>query len=341
MEEERRYKMKMRVWMHSLAVAGMMALCAGVISGCSAGGQEVKEPAAKAEAVSAAGTILLRVNPEIAVEYDESGRVTDVRGVNEDGEKIVENYKDYIGKECREVVSDLVSEIHDAGYFVEEVEGENRKITIEIEAGSVLPEKDFLENIVTDVQTYVEEAQMNSRIVLEDEKDQSDAEGYGAKAYEVDIPSADEKDTKETPEGDDPSKETPASKDDSQAAPPESDDTGNNPGAAPGSGNGSNPGAAPGSGNGSNPGTTPGSGNGSNPGTTPGSGNGGTPGTPSGGDTGNPPADTPSQPQVRQDSPYTDYESPYTNYESPDTNYESPYTNYDSHYDSDYSDYHH
>ncbi len=298
--------MKMRKWMRSLTIAGMMTLCAGMFSGCSADSQEVKESVAETEAVSATGTILLRVNPEIAVEYDESGRVTDIRGVNEDGVKIVENYKDYIGKECREVVSDLVSEIHDAGYFVEEVEGENRKITIEIEAGSVLPEEDFLENIVTDVQTYVEEAQMNSSIILEDEESKKDAEGYDAEAYEVEIPSADDKDTKETPEENDSSKETPPSEDDSQTTPPKSDNTGGNPGTTP---------------------TTP-----------PKRDNtGNNPGTPSGGNTGNPPADTPSQPPVKQDSPYTDYESPYTDYES-------PYTDYDSHYDSpygqsDYSDY--
>ena len=204
------------------------------------------------------------------------------------------------------MVSDLVSEIHDAGYFVEEVEGENRKITIEIEAGSVLPEEDFLENIVTDVQTYVEEAQMNSSIILEDEESKKDAEGYDAEAYEVEIPSADDKDTKETPEENDSSKETPPSEDDSQTTPPKSDNTGGNPGTTP---------------------TTP-----------PKRDNtGNNPGTPSGGNTGNPPADTPSQPPVKQDSPYTDYESPYTDYES-------PYTDYDSHYDSpygqsDYSDY--
>ena len=67
-----------------------------------------------------------------------------MEGKNDDGNTIVAEYADYSGKDCRQVVSDLVAKINEAGYFVEETDGSAREITLEIEAGSVLPEENFL-----------------------------------------------------------------------------------------------------------------------------------------------------------------------------------------------------
>lgn len=180
----------------------LLLLCAGLMAGCSG---KTEEPPVQTESPVSAesteevsksgGTLILKVNPEIAVEYDESGKVTAVYGRNEDGRKIVENYQDYIGKECSEVVEELVGLINDAGYFVEEVEGESRKITIEIETGSILPEENFVDEIVAGVQTYVKDMQTVSSAAEEQTgvKETEDVkiydQEYGAEAYEVVIPS--------------------------------------------------------------------------------------------------------------------------------------------------------
>lgn len=171
--------------------AGILVLCMGLLAGCSGKQEETAVLVGNEAAVQeSGGTVVLKVNPEIAVDYDENGRVLTVTGRNEDGQKIVEGYQDYIGKECHEVVEELVGLIHEAGYFVEEVEGESRKITIEIETGSILPEENFVDEIVTGVQAYVKDMQLNSPVVTEDQDGDSDRDiyDYGDDAYEVAVP---------------------------------------------------------------------------------------------------------------------------------------------------------
>lgn len=125
-----------------LAVTASM-VAASLFSGCTS------------ETTDTSGSILLSVNPEIRISYDRDGLVTEILGVNEDGKDIVSDYDNYIGKECREVVSELVEEIHEAGYFVEEVEDGQKKIVIELEEGSEIPDDDFLDEIGEELKNTV------------------------------------------------------------------------------------------------------------------------------------------------------------------------------------------
>ncbi len=97
------------------------------------------------------GTLLLKVNPEIAITYDENGNVTKLESCNQDAQAILKDYTGFEGKDTALVVKDLVEKIGNAGYFVEEVEGERRHIVIEIEKGSVVPDEKFMDNVVTAV----------------------------------------------------------------------------------------------------------------------------------------------------------------------------------------------
>ncbi len=124
------------------------------------------------------GVLCLSVNPEIAVHYDGDGNVTKVEGRNDDGTAIVTDYTGYEGKPTREVVSELITEIGEAGYFVEEVEGARRQITIEIEAGSNLPSPTFLDEIVTDAKANVNSHQWQTPLDVLGESD------YGLTNYE-------------------------------------------------------------------------------------------------------------------------------------------------------------
>ena len=138
--------------------------CVGLLSGCAQG------PTGDA-GLPSGGTLYVRVNPDIAVSYDENGLVTAVWGRNADGSKILESYADYTGKDCSQVVRELVEAIGEAGYFVEEVEGQNRQITIEIERGSQLPDAAFLDNVVAGVQEYVAAMKLSSNIQLTGQTD--------------------------------------------------------------------------------------------------------------------------------------------------------------------------
>ncbi len=131
--------------MVSLVTALMFSIA--LITGCA----ETSAYVAEAEG----GVLLLKVNPEIAIAYDKDGKVTKVDAKNDDASKLLANYASYEGKEARAVVTELVTLIGNAGYFVEEVEGEGRQITLEIEKGSQLPSNAFLEEMVADIKDYV------------------------------------------------------------------------------------------------------------------------------------------------------------------------------------------
>lgn len=119
------------------------------------------------------GYIHLKVNPEIEIEYNQEGIVTDVAGLNDDGRQVVKDYNNYIGKDSSKVLEDLVTEIYKKGYLEEDIENEDRKIILELEPGSVIPHGDFLldlseavEEVVIDIET--ERAGDKERISLRD-----------------------------------------------------------------------------------------------------------------------------------------------------------------------------
>ena len=173
--------MKKRNLFAAFALTLTFALTA--FTGCAqeAAGPDPSAPESSvtsAAALADTGTIVLRVNPEVAVHYDEKGIVTGVEGLNDDGKSLVTDDSAYIGKECQEVVRTLVDEMNSAGYFVEEVEGQNKQITIEIEKGSVMPDDKFLDEIVTEVRSYVGEMHLASPVDLEGETD------YGMTNYQ-------------------------------------------------------------------------------------------------------------------------------------------------------------
>ena len=91
-----------------------LAVAAVLLTGCGGPGNGT--------ALKSTGILMLSVNPEIRIEYDKAGRVTDLDGQNDDGKEIVKAYPDYIGKSCEEVLQDLIVEINEAGYFVDVIE---------------------------------------------------------------------------------------------------------------------------------------------------------------------------------------------------------------------------
>ena len=147
------------------AASSLAVLAAALLTGCGDAPQAGSVPA---------GTLTLRVNPEIQIAYDEEGKVLSLTGENGDGKEIVAAYPDYIGKDCEVVVQELVEEIHEAGYFVEEVEGEGRRIVLELEPGSKEPRDDFLEDMGRSAEETVKELKLSSQVNLTGENDGDD-----------------------------------------------------------------------------------------------------------------------------------------------------------------------
>lgn len=123
------------------------------------------------------GVLILSVNPEIAVEYDENGTVTGVTARNDDALAIISSCEGMIGQPTRNVVADLVTAIGEAGYFVEEIEGKGRQITLEIEPGSSLPSATFLDDVIADIRSCVSSNHWTTPLVVEGES------SYGMSNY--------------------------------------------------------------------------------------------------------------------------------------------------------------
>ena len=144
------------------AVSSLAVLGAALLAGCGT-------PANEGAILPETGTLTLRVNPEIAIHYNQSGKVVALKGDNQDGREIVEAYPDYIGKDCEVVVQELVEEIHAAGYFVEEVEGQPRRVVLELDDDSQEPREDFLEDMSRSAQDALEGLSLGSAVVVEDD----------------------------------------------------------------------------------------------------------------------------------------------------------------------------
>ena len=127
------------------------------------------------------GTVLLSVNPEIEMDYDEAGNVVALTGLNEDGKAVLTSYTGYEGKPCTTVVGELVDEINAGGYFDATIDGHEKNIVLKLERGSQYPNDQFLNELAEAVRLVVETDQIGSQTVALDSDDYDDT--YGDKGY--------------------------------------------------------------------------------------------------------------------------------------------------------------
>lgn len=149
-----------RMKKHALFSAAVLLISAALLGGCTGqiGNKE-------------SGTLILSVNPEIEINYDSQGNVTSVQGVNDDGKEIVEGYLGYEGKDCETVLDDLIRKINEAGYFSDTVDGNQKNIVLQLAAGSLIPEDDFLENISGSTRKVIDRLSLTNKILTVDEDD--------------------------------------------------------------------------------------------------------------------------------------------------------------------------
>ena len=146
------------------AVSSLAVAAAVLLAGCGA-------PAQEGTALKETGILTLSVNPEIQIEYNGDGKVVALAGRNDAGKGIVEAYTDYVGKDCDDVLKDLIVKIHEAGFFVDDIDGNKKNIVLQLEPGSVLPSADFLERVSASTQDAVKGLSLSSGIVTIDDDD--------------------------------------------------------------------------------------------------------------------------------------------------------------------------
>ena len=175
--------MKMKFYAKVFSLAAMAALSLALLTGCGSTPSEQTATAGLSGAgqTQAAGTLLLSVNPEIEVTYDDQGNVTALTGVNQEGKDILASYTGFEGKPCKTVVSELVAAINQAGYFDVTIDGHEKNIVLKVARGSQYPSDDFLSELTAAIQALVAADNIGSQMVLLDEDDYDDA--YGDKGY--------------------------------------------------------------------------------------------------------------------------------------------------------------
>lgn len=77
------------------------------------------------------------------------------------------------------MLEELINRINEAGYFIDEIDGNKKNIVIQMEPGSVLPADDFLETISRDTQEAVAGLELTSDIVTIDDDDYDDSYAKG------------------------------------------------------------------------------------------------------------------------------------------------------------------
>ena len=77
---------------------------------------------------AAVGSVLLSMNPEIELEYNKAGLITEVEAKNDDGREVVADTKKYEGRSVSEVAAELVADIHAHGFFDKKVDGHDKNI---------------------------------------------------------------------------------------------------------------------------------------------------------------------------------------------------------------------
>ncbi len=83
-----------------------------ILTGC----QNVSETADN----GVVGIIALSVNPKLEIGYDDNNLVKEIQGKNDNGKAILNNYNDYVGKDVKIVIDELVKEINKQGYFIDD-----------------------------------------------------------------------------------------------------------------------------------------------------------------------------------------------------------------------------
>lgn len=153
------------------AVLMSVALLVGILAGCGAE-QSVPDTTGAANPV-VVGMLVLNANASVYISYDADGHVLDIQGADENGENLVGEHTDFLGKSCSDVVADLIKSSAVVGSLNDEV----NYIIIKQAFNSALPSTAFLETVLTAAQAAATEAGSAAKVILITTED-LDADGY-------------------------------------------------------------------------------------------------------------------------------------------------------------------
>lgn len=155
----------------AVLMAAAMLIC--VLAGCSAEDAPAPTDTADNREATPAGILVLATEAAIKITYDTNAMVLELEGLNDYGIALADEYPDYAGKSCTEVVKDLINAAVNAGNLSPDI----KNVIIKLAMGSAMPDNDFLENVGNEVQNALDAAGSASKLIVIDETG-LDAEGY-------------------------------------------------------------------------------------------------------------------------------------------------------------------
>ena len=161
----------------------VLLLSLSVLAGCSTPIAKTTQPATdEAVALAEEGTLIVSVNPKLELTFDENGIVRAIEGLNDDGKEILNGLTQKTGLQTRLAVIDIVKAIIDKGYI--SLDDDDKHIELEIKEGSILPGDDFMKTIVTELQAFLKDNQLDNTLVVEDDSNYGVGD-FGQSDYEV------------------------------------------------------------------------------------------------------------------------------------------------------------
>lgn len=119
------------------------------------------------------GKLFFSTEAAIIITYDADGMVMAVQGINDYGIILVDEYTDYEGKSCADVVKELISASVDAGNLSPDV----KNVVLKLAKGSVQPGTNFQETIGNEAQSALDAEGSSAKLTLIDVTDLNE-DGY-------------------------------------------------------------------------------------------------------------------------------------------------------------------
>lgn len=136
-------------WMLAVGIGAAPALAATV----TAGDQVI-------------GTVRLNAEPEIRIDYNRYGDVITLTGENQKGKDVVENIRSAQGRDCEDVVEDVVEELCRSGYLGEAADGTIRQLVLKLDEDSLCPDRGFMKDLEEEALDTIRDYKISSKTLV-------------------------------------------------------------------------------------------------------------------------------------------------------------------------------
>lgn len=142
----------------ALALSALMIL--GLFVGCGNTAKPAESSTETTVAATPAGKLIVSLNNTVEFVYDETGKILEIKGTDEDSNAIATDLQQHLGRDCVHGVRALMRYHTD-----KKIVGDAKTMSVRVAYGDPLPTEDFLDTIVIDTQMLADEEDSGVRII--------------------------------------------------------------------------------------------------------------------------------------------------------------------------------